>query len=114
MYKHSFPTSFYLFGSLVIEFLVVFVLDLLLEGIFVGDILIGNWYYYTHVDDNISNKLIYFFTNLSILLNRFDNPPPPTTCPHSVCVGSRLIVESVLLEAADAHHGGDSCVFGSF
>ena len=42
LYKHSFPMSFYLFGSLVIGFLVVFVLVLLLEGIFVGDILIGN------------------------------------------------------------------------
>ena len=57
---------------------------------------------------------MYFSTNLSILLNRFDSPPPPTTCPHSVCVGSGLIVESALLEAADAHHGGDSCVFREF
>ena len=42
VYKLSFPTSFCLFGSLVAGFLVVFVLVLLLEGIFVGDILIGN------------------------------------------------------------------------
>ena len=42
LYKPSFPTSFYLFGSLVNGFLVVFVLVLLLGGIFVGDILIGN------------------------------------------------------------------------
>ncbi len=60
------------------------------------------------------NKFIYFSTNLSILLNRFDSPPPPTTRPHSVCVGSGLSVESVLLEAGDAHHGGDSCVFREF
>jgi len=31
-----------------------------------------------------------------------------------VCIGSGLIVESAPLEAADAHHGGDSCVFREF
>ncbi len=56
----------------------------------------------------------FFSTNLSILLNRFDSPPLPTTRPHSVCIGSGLIVESAPLEAAEANHGGDSCVFQEF
>ena len=40
--------------------------------------------------------------------------PPPTTRPHLVCVGLGLTVESAPLEAADAHHGGDSCVLWEF
>ena len=36
--------------------------------------------------------------------------PPPTTRLRPVCVGSGLTVEFAPLEAADARHGGDSCV----
>jgi hypothetical protein len=42
VYKLSFPTSFCLFGSLVLGFLVVFVLVLLLEGILVSFFLADN------------------------------------------------------------------------
>ncbi len=33
---------------------------------------------------------------------------------HSFCIGSGLIEESAPLEAADAHHGGNSCVVREF
>ena len=40
--------------------------------------------------------------------------PPPTTRPCPVCVGLGLTVESAPLEAAEARHGGDSCVLWEF
>ena len=40
--------------------------------------------------------------------------PPPTTRAHAVRVGLAIIVESAPLEAADACHGGDSCVLWEF
>ena len=39
---------------------------------------------------------------------------PPTPRPRRVCAGSAITVESALLEAAEAHHGGDSCVLWEF
>ena len=40
--------------------------------------------------------------------------PLPTPRPRSVCVRSGLTVESAPLEAAEARHGGDSCVLWEF
>ena len=40
--------------------------------------------------------------------------PPPATSLRPVCVGSGLTVESAPLEAAEARHGGDSCVLWEF
>jgi hypothetical protein len=45
------------------------------------------------------------------LVKSLRHPPPPTPLPHRACAGSGVSIKSVPLEWAEAHHGGDGCVF---
>ncbi len=69
--------------------------------------------FYFFINNRVANNLINMQS-----INRFDKSlqqsPPPTTCPRLICIGSAIIVESEPLEAADACHGGDSCVLWEF